>query len=286
MKEKISFKDFIVLAVGMLFVASAVYYIMLPSKVVVGSISGLVMVIANFVPLQISTLTFLMNGFLLIIGFIFIGREFGSKTVITSLMLPLYIKIFEIITPNVQPLTDDILINVLCYILVVSFGQAMLFNVNASSGGLDIVAKLLNKYLHFDLGKGLTVIGFITAATSILVYDKKTLVVSLLGTYICGVVIDNFIDGFNIRKKVCILSPEYQNIQEFVIKDLNRGATLYHAYGAWGNDKKIELVTILEKNEYARLLEYVNNVDPDAFITVATVGTVIGKWNKNRRNFI
>ena len=286
MKEKISVKDFLILAVGMLIVSASIYYILLPSKVVVGSISGLVMVIANFVPLKISTLTFIMNGILLVLGFIFIGKEFGAKTVITSIMMPVYLSIFEIITPNAQPLTDDMLINVLSYVLVVSFGQAVLFNINASSGGLDIIAKILNKYFHIDLGKALIVIGFITAATSIFVYDRKTLVVSILGTYISGVVIDNFIDGFNIRKKVCILSPEYQKIQEYVVKDLNRGATLYHAYGAWGNEKKIELVTILDKSEYADLLEFVNKTDPDAFITVATVGAVIGKWNKNRRNFI
>ena len=285
MKEKISLKDFCILAVAMFVVSAAIYYILLPSKVVVGSISGLVMVIANFVPLKISTLTFIMNGILLILGFIFIGREFGSKTVVTSIMLPVYIKLFEIITPNAQPLTDDMFVNVLCYVLVVGFGQALLFNINASSGGLDIIAKILNKYLHIDIGKALIVIGFITAATSILVYDRKTLVVSILGTYISGVVIDNFIDGFNIRKKVCILSPEYQKIQEYVVKDLHRGATLYHAYGAWENERKMELVTILEKNEFANLLEYVNNIDPDAFITVATVGTVIGKWNKNRQIF-
>lgn len=286
MKEKISAKDFLVLTVAMLVVSASIYYILLPSKVVVGSISGLVMVISNFVPLKISTLTFIMNGILLVLGFLLIGREFGAKTVITSIMLPVYLKIFEIITPDVPALTDDMFVNVLCYVLVVSFGQALLFNINASSGGLDIVAKILNKYLHIDIGKALIVIGFITASSAILVYDRKTLVVSILGTYISGVVIDNCIDGFNIRKKVCILSPEYQKIQEFVVKDLNRGATLYHAYGAWGNERKIELVTILEKNEYADLLEYVNKLDPDAFITVATVGTVIGKWNKNKRNFI
>ena len=286
MKEKISAKEFLVLTIAMLVVSASIYYILLPSKIVIGSISGLVMVISNFIPLKISTLTFLMNGILLVLGFLLIGREFGAKTVITSIMLPVYLKIFEIITPNVPVLTDDMFVNALCYVLVVSFGQALLFNINASSGGLDIIAKILNKYLHIDIGKALIVIGFITASSAILVYDRKTLVVSILGTYISGVVIDNFIDGFNIRKKVCILSPEYQKIQEFVVKDLNRGATLYHAYGAWGNERKIELVTILEKNEYADLLEYVNKLDPDAFITVATVGTVIGKWNKNKRNII
>ena len=283
MKDKISLKEYIILIVGMFVVAGSVYYIMMPSHVVIGSISGFIMVIANFIPLPVSSLTLIVNTILVIIGFIFIGKDFGAKTVITSILLPLYLRLFEIISPNVQPLTDDLLINVLSYVLVLGFGQALLFNINASTGGLDIVAKLINKYTHMDIGKALIISGFVTAATSILVYDKKILVASVLGTYISGVIVDNFIAGFNIRKKVCVLSPKYQEIQMYIIKELNRGATLYHAYGAWENEKRIELVTILENNELAKLLEYVNKIDPDAFITVATVGTVIGKWNNNRR---
>lgn len=283
MKEKISFKEFVTLAIGMFFVSVAVYYLMMPSKIVVGSISGLVMVLTNFIPLPMSTLTFIMNVILLIVGFVFIGKEFGVKTVITSLMLPAYLWIFERITPEVPPITDDVLVNVICYVLVISLGQAMLFNINASSGGLDIVAKVLNKYLHVEIGKSLSIAGFATAATAILVYDRKTLVVSLLGTYLSGIILDNFIDGFHIRKRVCILSPYYQEMQTFIVKELNRGATLYPAYGGLDNSEKMEVVTILEKTEYAKLLEYIHKKDPAAFVTVSTVGEVIGQWNENKK---
>lgn len=283
MGKKINAKELFVLVFGMFFVSAAVYYIMMPSEFVVGSISGFLMVVAHFVPLKLSTLTLITNIVLLVIGFIFIGKEFGGKTVITSILLPVYLRIFEIITPNVEPLTSDILVNVLCYIMVIGFGQAMLFNINASSGGLDIVAKLLNKYMHVEIGKGLMIAGFVTAATSILVYDKEILVISLLGTYISGVIIDYFIDGFHMRKKVCILSEHYKQIQEFVVKKLNRGVTLYKVNGGWDNKEMTELVTILQQNEYANLLEYVHSVDPKAFITVATVGSVIGQWNPHRK---
>lgn len=284
MREKISAKEYLVLAVGMFLVAISVYYIMMPSQFVVGTLSGLVLVLANFIPLNVSTLTLILNVFLLILGFLFIGKEFGGKTVIASLLLPLYLRIFEIITPSVSELTDNLLVNVICFVLVLSMAQTMLFNINASSGGLDIVAKLMNKYLHMELGQALIFSGFVVAASSILVYDKETLVYSLLGTYFGGIVLDFFIDGTHIRKKVSIISPKYDEIQKFIVKDLYRGATLYQIKGGWNDEEKLELVTILQKNEYAKLLEYVNKIDPQAFVTVSTVGQVIGRWNPHRRN--
>lgn len=283
MKKKINFKEYLVLIVGMFIISAAVYYLMMPSKVVVGSISGLVMVLSNFLPFKISTMTLVLNMVLLLLGFIFIGRDFGVKTVITSILLPVFLGIFEVVTPKVPALTDDPLINMVCYVLVVSFGQAMLFNANASSGGLDIVAKFMNKYFHMEIGKALTIIGFLTAASAVFVYDRKTLAVSLLGTYLCGMVLDNFIDGFKIRKRVCILSSHYQQIQEFIVHNLHRGATLYPAYGGYDNKEKTEVVTILTRNEYAQLLNYIHESATDAFVTVSTVGEVIGEWNASQR---
>ena len=169
-KAKNILKEYATITVGMFIVSASVYYLMMPNSFVVGSISGLVMVLANFIPLKVSTMTMILNVALLIIGIVFVGKEFGGKTVITSLMLPVYLRIFETVTPNVPPLTDDMFINMLCHILVISIGQAILFNVNASSGGLDVVAKVLNKYLHFEIGKSLTIAGFVTAATSILIF--------------------------------------------------------------------------------------------------------------------
>lgn len=279
MKEKINLKECMVLLVGMFFVSVAVYYIMMPSKFVVGSLSGLVLVIANFIPLKVSTITFILNAVLLVLGFVLIGKEFGAKTVVTSLLLPAYLAIFEVITPEPQELTNNIFVNLLCFIICLSFGQTLLFNINASSGGLDIVAKILNKYLRFEMGRSLMIAGFVIASTSIFAYDRNTLIISLLGTYIDGIVLDQFLEGSHIRKKISIISPEYDEIREFIVKKLNRGVTLYNATGGWDNSERIELVTILQNNEYASLLEFVNKTDPTAFITVSTVGQVIGQWN-------
>lgn len=286
MKKKLNLRESVILVVGMFIVAVAVYYMMMPGGFVLGSLSGLVIVLVNFIPLPVSVLTFIINGILLVIGFLLIGKEFGGKTIIASILLPVYLAIFEKVTPDVTSLTGDVLTDMLCYMLTICFGQALLFGINASSGGLDIVAKLLNKYFYMELGKAVMIAGFVTAATSILVYDRKTLVVSILGTYLSGLVLDHFIDGFHTRKRVCIITADYQAVQDYIVKELHRGVTLYSAYGGLNHEKKTEVVTILEKNEYGKLLTYIHENDPSAFLTVSTVGEVIGEWNRNRRKLI
>ncbi|MBQ2986815.1 MAG: YitT family protein [Tyzzerella sp.] len=280
---KAMIKEYGIVTTGTLIVAAGVFFFMLPSNVVAGSLTGLVMVLTNFVPIKISVLTFILNAFLLIIGFIFIGKEFGGKTVYASVLLPIFLAIFEFAFPNNQSLTNDVLLDTICYLLVVSVGIALLFRVNASSGGLDIVAKILNKYAHIELGKAMSIAGMVTAFSSILVYDKKTLVMSILATYANGIILDNFIDGYNRRKRVCILSSNYEQIQEFITNELKRGVTLYQAIGGYKKEEKTEIVTILTRSEYGALLNYLHSVDKSAFVTVSTVNEVVGEWNRKRR---
>lgn len=276
-------KEYVIITLGTLIVSMAVYFFLLPSNVVVGSLSGLVMVLATFIPLKISVMTFILNAVLLVVGFLFIGKEFGAKTVYTSLLMPIFLYVFELIFPNNKSLTNDVVPDTICYILVVSVGLALLFNANASSGGLDIVAKLLNKYLHIEIGKAMTLAGMCTAISSIFVYDTKTLVLSILGTYANGIVLDHFIDGFNRRKRICILTEQYKELQNFIVHELHRGVTLYPAIGGYNNEEKIELVTILTRNEYAEVLNYLHSVDENAFVTVSTVNEVIGQWNVKQK---
>ena len=283
MDKKKFIKEYGVITLGIFIISMAVYFFMIPSNVIVGSLSGLVIVLANFVPLPISVMTFILNAALLVIGFIFIGKEFGAKTVYTSIMLPVFLFIFEKIVPNNKSLTGDILIDTICYILVVSVGLAMLFNANASSGGLDIVAKIVNKYLHVEIGKAMTITGMCVAVSSILVYGTKEVILSILATYVNGIVIDNFIGGFNRRKRVCILSDHYEVVQKFITEELKRGVTLYTAMGGYNKTERIEIVTILTQNEYGKLLEYLHTVDMRAFVTVSTVNEVIGEWNVKKK---
>lgn len=268
-------KEFIVITFATLIVSAAVFFFLIPSQVSVGSISGLAMILGNIIPLHISIITFILNGLLLIIGFLLIGKEFGAKTVYTSLLLPLFLRIFEIWFPDFSSINGDPFLDMVCYIFVVSIGLAILFRENASSGGLDIMAKLLNKYFRMNMGKAMALPGMCVALSSILFYDKKLVVLSLLGTYLNGLVLDHFIFGLNLKKRVCIISEKEAEIRSFILNRLHSGATIYEGRGAYDGQPKTEIITIVDKNEYALLMSYLLKTDPSAFVTVYTVSEVI-----------
>ena len=260
-----------ILTVAVAIIAAAVYFFLVPSHASVSSISGLGIVLSNFIPLPLSAITMILNVVLLIIGFFTCGREFGVKTVYTSVMLPLFLGVFERIFPDFGSMTNSQELDVLCYILVVSVGLSILFNRNASSGGLDIVAKIMNKYLHMDLGKAMSLSGMCVALSAALVYDKKTVVLSVLGTYFNGLVLDHFIFDHNIKRRVCIITKKEEELRQFIIHDLHSGATIYESIGAYNMEKRNEIITIVDKGEYQKLMNYMNREDPKAFITVYTV---------------
>ena len=278
MKKKPNYADIVketvILTVAVAIIAAAVYFFLVPSHTSVSSISGLGIVLSNFVPLQLSAITMILNVVLLIIGFFTCGREFGVKTVYTSVMLPLFLGLFEIIFPNFGSMTDSQELDVLCYILVVSVGLSILFNRNASSGGLDIVAKIMNKYLHMELGKAMSLSGMCVALSAALVYDKKTVVLSILGTYFNGIVLDHFIFDNNIKRRVCIITKKEEELRQFIIHDLHSGATIYEAIGAYNMEKRREIITIVDKGEYQKLMKFINQEDPKAFITVYNVSNM------------
>lgn len=271
MKLRETLKEFSIITAGTTIVAAAVFFFMLPSHVSVGSGAALAMVLSNFIPLSVSTITLIMNVGLLIIGFILIGPEFGAKTIYCSILMPVIMGIFERIFPGFQSITQDPLLDVICYILVVGVGLSILFSRNASSGGLDIVAKIMNKYLRVDLGKAMSYAGIAVALSSALCYDSKTVVLSLLGTYFGGMVVDNFIFGINIKRRVCVISEHLDEIVHFVIHDLHSGATLNEIIGGYDRTPRMEMVTIVDKHEYRLLMDFLHKVDPKAFVTVYSV---------------
>lgn len=268
-------KEYVVITIAVAIIACAVFFFLVPSNLSVGSISGLAIVLSNFIPLSVSLMTMIMNVGLLIIGFILIGKEFGAKTVYTSILLPFFLGILEKIFPNNTSVMGDPFIDMICYVFVVSIGLAMLFTRNASSGGLDIVAKLLNKYLRMDLGKAMAAPGMIVAVSSILVSGLDIVVLSVLGTYLNGVVLDYFIFGSDQKKRVCIMSQKEEEIRQFILHELHSGATIYEAIGAYNLDPKREIITIVDKNEYSKLMGFIEKTDSDAFVTVYTVHKVI-----------
>ena len=269
--HKAVIRELVIMTAAVAIVAAAVYFFLVPSHASVSSIAGLGIVLSNFVPIPLSVITMILNVILLIIGFLTCGKEFGAKTIYTSIMLPVFLGLFEKLFPGFTSMTNSQELDVLCYILVVSIGLSILFNMNASSGGLDIVAKIMNKYLHMDLGKAMSLSGMCVALSAALAYDKKTVVLSVLGTYFNGIILDRFIFDHNVKRRVCIITEREEELRQFIIHDLHSGATIYESIGAYNMQKRNEIITIVDRSEYQKLMAYINRQDSKAFITVYTV---------------
>ena len=287
MKKQLNYADIIkealILTGAVAIIAAAVYFFLVPSHTSVSSISGLGIVLSNFVPLPLSAITMILNVVLLIIGFITCGCEFGVKTVYTSIVLPLFLGLFEKVFPDFGSMTNSQELDVLCYILVVSVGLSILFNRNASSGGLDIVAKIMNKYLHLDLGQSIIIAGMVTVASSYFAYDLQTVIIGALATYFSGLVLDYFIDEFTGKIRVCVISEHNDDFKHYVIETLQRGITVYTATGGYSDTAKSEILAILTKKEYGQFMDYVQAKDPNAFVTISNVKRVVGSWNTPKR---
>ena len=273
MKEKVF--DFLIITLATIGTGAAVFFFLLPSHVSVGSSTALAMVVSNFVPLSVSAITMIMNIALLVAGFLLIGKDFGIKTVYTSLLLPVSMGVFEQIFPNNASLTNDPFLDMLGYIFFSGITISILFIRNASSGGLDIVAKIMNKFLRMELGKAMSLAGMCVALSSALVYDKKIVVLSVLGTYFSGLLMDHFIFGSTIKKRVCIISKKEKEIREFILHELHSGATMYDAIGAYDEQHHREIITIVDKNEYMKLMNFITKTDAEAFVTVYAVNEII-----------
>lgn len=279
MKDKYRYyiQDMAVITFATFIVAVAVFFFMMPNNLAIASIAGLAVVLQNFMPFSVATISLMFNVGLLIIGFIFVGKEFGGKTVYTSIILPIFVGIFEKIFPAYNGLTNDPLLDMICYIFIISIGLSLLFNHNASSGGLDIIVKILNKYLHIDKGKAMSFAGMLVSFSAIFAYDTKTVVLSVLGTYLNGIILDYFLFGTNIKKKVCILSAKREEIKKFILENMHSGATLYKVIGAYNNAEQEEIVAVVNKREYGMLMQYLRQSDPDAFVTVSTINEIMYK---------
>ena len=271
---KASVVDFIWINIGTAVCAAAIFFFLMPSHLAIASVSGLSIVLSNVIPLPVSAITMIFNVLLLGVGFLLIGPEFGAKTVYSSLMLPVFMGILEGAFPNFQSIMGDPFVDMICYLFSVSAGLAMMFVRNASTGGLDIIAKLLNKYFRMELGKAMSMAGMVVALSSGLVYDAKTVVLSVLGTYLNGIVLDHFIFGIDKKRRVCILSEKLDEIKDFILHTLHSGATIYESYGAYSMQPRREIIAVVDKNEYTQLMKFVTKLDPDAFMTIYDVNEV------------
>ena len=272
--------EWALITLGAVIGALAVFFFLMPSHLAVGSVTGLAIVLSELTALDVSLITLGLNVVLLVGGLVLIGRDFGVKTIYTSLLLPVALGVLERMFPDVQSIMGDPFLDMLCFIFLAGVGSAVLFNLNASSGGLDIVAKILNKYLRVELGTAISVSGICVALTAALVYDAKTVALSVLGTYLFGLALDHFIFGMNIKKRVCIMSEKQEEITRFILDTLHSGASLYQAVGAYTGESRSENIVIVTKQEYLKLINYISATDPSAFVTVYNVNEVIYRPKK------
>ena len=289
-------KELIIMTVGMTVAAASVYYFLMPSKLVVGSITGLSIVIGNLfaaagIGIKVSQVIIIINAILLILAWILIGKEFGAKTVYTALILGPLVDMWEkilpietLLEPGQTSLMNDPWFDLLCFVLILSASQTILFHINASTGGLDILAKIINKYMHVDIGAAVTVAGAIICCTAFAINPFRLVVIGLIGTWINGLTLDYFTAGMNRRKRVCIISKDYEKIREYIIKDLTRGCSMYEVTGGYSGEKSMEIQALLTKDEFADLMEYLKDNDIHSFITAGNVSEVYGLWHQNSRH--
>lgn len=276
MVSKSALKEFVLITFGTAVITAGVFFFMQPANLAMGSVAGLAVVLQRFVTLSVAVISLIVNIILLLLGFLLVGREFVGKTIYAALLMPILLGVLEVLLPDNTSMTNDAFVDLLCSVILISFGQAVLFGQNASSGGLDIVGKILNKFFRMDIGKSISAVGMAISLSAALVYDKKTVVLSVLGTYLSGIVLDYFIFGTNTKRKVCIISQHRQTeILDFLLDTVHSGATLYEAQGAYGGFSGKEIVTIVDKNEYRLLMNFLAKCDPAAFVTVYTVSEVL-----------
>jgi len=288
-------KELVIMTAAMFIAAAAVYYFLMPSNLVIGSITGLSMVLSQVfnlvgIPMKVSWMVTAINAILLVLAWFLIGKEFGAKTVYTALilgpMLDLWEKILpyeKLVEPGQTTVMGDIWFDLICFVLILSISQTILFHINASTGGLDILAKIVNKYLHFDIGTSVTVAGALICCTAFAVNPFRMVVIGLIGTWINGIALDYFTAGLNRRKRVCIISKEYQQIRDYIIKDLARGCSLYEVTGGYSGEKSMEIQVLLTQDEFAKLMEYLKVNDLHSFITAGNVSEVYGLWHEKTR---
>lgn len=298
LKTQKFWSEFILMTVAMFISAAAVYYFLVPSKLIVGSISGLSIVVTELfhmagINIDVSVIIFVINAILLVIAYLLIDHEFGLKTVYTALILGPMVRVWEKVLPVESVIPDgqtsvmgDPWFDLICFVLILSMSQAMLFRINASTGGLDIIAKIFNKYFKFDMGLSVTVSGVIIGLTGLAINPFKMVIIGLIGTWINGLCVDYFMASLARRKRVCIISSEHEMIRRFIVESLERGCSLYEVKGGYTLESQVEIQTLLAKDEFADLMKFIKNQNIDSFITASNVSEVYGKWRIQKHHRI
>ena len=328
-------RELIVMTLGMGIGAAAVYYFLMPSHLIIGTISGLSIVINTIIGGDADTFSYLVmgiNAFLLLLAFLLIGNEFGAKTVYTAMILGPLTQVWDRIYPYtnfthrvidnpdvlarlqagetvldahgnpyllsragevLEQVKDtvmsagmglgDVWFDLICFVLLLSACQAFLFRINASTGGLDILGKIVNKYLHFDIGTSVAIGGIIICCTSFLINDFRMVVIGIIGTWINGLAIDYFTASLNRRKRVCIVSAEPERVRKYIVEDLVRGCSIYKIQGGYSGEEHLEIQTLLTQDEFSSVMAFIRNNHIKAFITAGNCSEVYGLWIRHKK---
>lgn len=278
-------KKFLLVNLGLLIMSVGIYFFLMPSNLAVGGVTGLAMILRSIIPsFPTGLFMIVINSILFIFAFIFIGKEFGGYTIYASFALSGLITAWEVLFPGAHLLTDDLLINLLYGILINGVGYSLIFNQNASTGGTDIIAKIINKFTHIDMGKSLFLADFLITAMAGLTFGPKLGLYALLGILMNSVIIDKAISGFNTRVNLKIISKKSDDINRFILTQLSRGTTIFYAEGGYSKDQKPVINTIVTRKEYIKIKNFVKELDPEAFISINFVHEVLGEGFTYRKS--
>lgn len=275
MKSKL--KNFSLLTISTLIMAVGIYFFKFANNFTFGGITGIAVLVAKFLPLSASDFSFVANILLLIIGWIILGKSFAAKTAYSTILLSVSLSLLERIYPMSHPLTNEPLLELIFAILLPALGSAILFNIGASSGGTDVIAMILKKYTSVDIGKGLMISDLIFTLAGFLVFNVKTGLYSLLGLIMRSALIDNFIESFNRSKYFHVVTSNATCICDFIQNDLQRGATIVNATGAFTGDDKYIILTVLSPSQAVKLRNFIKEHDPKAFLLISNTSEIIGK---------
>ncbi len=277
-----NFRDYVIITIGVFMVAAALYFFLMPNNIAAGGVNGLAMVFNHYLPtLPVGVFMFIMNIILFVVAFLFIGSSFGARTIYSSFMLSGSIWALEKLYPMQKPFTNDVLLELFFGIIIQGAGMGIIFNENASTGGTDIVAKILNKFTHINIGKGVLLSDVFVTLLAGATFGFQQGLYSLFSVTINGFVIDKMIEGLNICKQVQIISSKNKKIEAFILKEVGRGATVYYARGAYTKEEIEVLTTIVDTKEFIKIRNYIKKIDPQAFVNVSDVHETLGDGFKN-----
>lgn len=270
-------KSFLMMNIGIILLAIGVYFFKIPNGFSNGGVTGIGTILAHITPFSAGAWIWILNIVMLILGFLFLGRSTGAKTVYCSMMYSAVIYVLEFICPLSAPLTNDTLLELVYAMLLTGIGSAIIFNSDASSGGTDIAALILKKYTHFNVGNALLFTDFLIAASSFIVFDIKTGLFSLLGLFAKAYIVDGIIESLNSCKYFVVITSQKDEVSDYIIKNMHHGATVCSAIGEYTKEDKAMIHTVCRRIEAIKLRRKIKEIDPHAFIIITTSSEIIGR---------